>query len=121
MRNFRLIVSIGMAAASAALAGCSADMQRLGIGLPGAQPVPAASVPASKVSRIKQLVLKGCQYEATFESIAAVLVASPAVPAIGAVAAAICNAVTTLPLADGPGDRRPRVNGVVVEGQFVRR
>jgi len=39
---------------------------------------------------------------------------------IDVVANAICNAVTTLPLADGPGDRKPRVNGVVVKGAFVK-
>lgn len=38
----------------------------------------------------------------------------------GVVANAICNAVTSIPLADGPGDRKPRVNGVVIKGNFVK-
>lgn len=32
----------------------------------------------------------------------------------------ICDAVTSIPLADGPGDHKPRVNGVVIKGQFVK-
>lgn len=36
------------------------------------------------------------------------------------VANAVCNAVTSVPLADGPGDHLPRVNGVVVRGKFVK-
>lgn len=39
---------------------------------------------------------------------------------VDVVANAICNAVTSIPLADGPGDRKPRVNGVVVQGKFVK-
>lgn len=38
---------------------------------------------------------------------------------VATVANAICNAVTTNPLADGPGDRLPRVNGIVVKGKRV--
>lgn len=33
---------------------------------------------------------------------------------------AVCDAVTNITLADGPGDRKPRVNGVVVKGSFVK-
>lgn len=39
---------------------------------------------------------------------------------VSIVANAICDAVTNITLADGPGDRKPRVNGVVVQGKFVR-
>lgn len=39
---------------------------------------------------------------------------------VSTVSNAICNAVTSIPLADGPGDRKPRVNGVVIKGQFVK-
>ena len=39
---------------------------------------------------------------------------------VSAVSNAICNAVTSIPLADGPGDRKPRVNGVVIKGTFVK-
>lgn len=39
---------------------------------------------------------------------------------VAVVGNAICNAVTTLPLADGPGDRKPRVAGIVIKGQFVK-
>lgn len=40
---------------------------------------------------------------------------------VSTVGHAICDAVTTLPLADGPGDRRPRVNGVLIKGEFVKK
>lgn len=40
--------------------------------------------------------------------------------AVATVGGAICDAVTSIPLADGPGDHKPRVNGVVVQGEFVR-
>ncbi len=39
---------------------------------------------------------------------------------VATVGGAICDAVTTLPLADGPGDGKPRVAGVVVQGKFVK-
>lgn len=39
---------------------------------------------------------------------------------VATVGNAICNAVTSIPLADGPGDRKPRVNGVIVTGKFVK-
>ena len=39
---------------------------------------------------------------------------------VAAIGGAICNAVTSIPLADGPGDRKPRVNGVVIKGTFVK-
>lgn len=39
---------------------------------------------------------------------------------VSTVGTAICDAVTSITLADGPGDRKPRVNGVVVTGKFVR-
>lgn len=38
---------------------------------------------------------------------------------VGVVANAVCNAVTSVPLADGPGDHLPRVNGVVIKGKFI--
>lgn len=39
---------------------------------------------------------------------------------VSAVGTAICNAVTSIPLADGPGDGKARVNGVVIKGTFVK-
>ena len=39
---------------------------------------------------------------------------------VAVVGTAVCDAVTNITLADGPGDRKPRVNGVVIKGQFVK-
>src|SRR6188474_799175 len=39
---------------------------------------------------------------------------------VSIVGKAVCDAVTNITLADGPGDRKPRVNGVVIKGSFVK-
>ena len=39
---------------------------------------------------------------------------------VATVGNANCDAVTSVPLADGPGDHKPRVNGVIVKGKFIR-
>lgn len=39
---------------------------------------------------------------------------------VATVGNAVCDAVTSIPLADGPGDHKPRVNGIVIKGKFVR-
>lgn len=109
MRKSSIIIA-GIAALT--LAGCAGSVGTTPT-LPG--------TPAPQPSKVKTAILQGCGYVATIESIAAIISASPFVPAAGAVADAVCNAVTTLPLADGPGDRKARVNGVVVDGYFAKR
>lgn len=68
-------------------------------------------------------VKRDCSYVIKYSSAVGILGTFIGFSPAGAIAeagAAICTAVTTLPLADGPGDRKPRVNGVVVKGKFVR-
>jgi hypothetical protein len=102
-----------MVVVALALASCSGKYV-------GTSP-PAPGTPPPAPSKVKQMVLQGCGYVTTAENIAAVITASPFVPAAGAVAEAICQAATNIPFADGPGDHLPRVNGVIVRGYFVRK
>jgi hypothetical protein len=75
----------------------------------------------SKISAVQSGTRIACKFVPTVATVAKILAAgNPLVDSAKGVADAICNAVTTAPLADGPGDRTPRVNGVVVKGQFVR-
>lgn len=60
-----------------------------------------------------------CSYVPTIQSVIAIFNSGYSADA-GIVANSICNAVTNIPLADGPGDHLPRVNGVVVKGKFIK-
>jgi hypothetical protein len=60
-----------------------------------------------------------CSYVPTIASVVAIINSGFSAD-VGVVANAICNAVTSIPLADGPGDRKPRVNGVVIKGNFIK-
>jgi hypothetical protein len=72
-----------------------------------------------KVASVKSYATKVCQYVPTAASVIAIFNSGFGTD-VAAVANAICQAVTTAPLADGPGDHKPRVNGVVVHGRFVK-
>jgi hypothetical protein len=75
----------------------------------------------SKITQVQDFTRIGCSFVPTVTTVAKILAAgNPIVDTASSVADAICAAVTTVPLADGPGDSRPRVNGVVVEGKFIR-
>lgn len=101
------------AAAALALASC-------GKGTVGSVPTTLPGTPAPEPSKVKQAITTACGFVPDVASVAAVITASPFVPAAGAVVEAICAAVTTIPFADGPGDHLPRVNGVVVRGYFAK-
>lgn len=62
---------------------------------------------------------KICGYLPTIASVISIFNSGFSVDA-AVVGGAICNAVTNIPLADGPGDHLPRVNGVVIKGKFVK-
>lgn len=107
------LVSIGAAfGALTLLVGCGPG------GITGA----AKYVNTSTVepSQVKAGVLKGCNFSADGIAIAEMISASPYITTAGALADVICNAVTSIPFADGPGDRKPRVHGVVVKGYFLK-
>jgi ABC-type Fe3+-hydroxamate transport system substrate-binding protein len=70
-----------------------------------------------KVTLVQSYATQLCRFVPTASSVLSIFNAS-AGDSVSVIANAICNAVTTRPLADGPGDRIPRVNGVRVKGRF---
>lgn len=72
-----------------------------------------------KITSVREYAKKVCAYVPTVATVVSIFSSGYGTD-VAAVANAICNAVTTVPLADGPGDRLPRVNGVVVRGRFVK-
>ncbi len=88
-----------------ALAGCATT------------PTSTADISA-KAKEIQGYTKLACSFLPTIGTIANILSTGAATPAV-TIAADICAAVTTAPLADG-GPRVPKVRGVVVKGKFVR-
>jgi len=70
-----------------------------------------------KVVLTKQYIAQTCQYVPTTSSLVALFNSSLGA-AVGTVGEAVCEAVRSAPLADGPANFR--VNGVLVKGRFVR-
>lgn len=89
-----------------ALGGCAT-------GLPSTEDISA------RAKQIQSYTKLACSFVPTVATIAAI-VSKGGSAGITEIASDICTAVTTAPLADGPGDRIPRVKGVVVKGKFVR-
>lgn len=84
----------------------------------------AACDPNVETAKVQGATVAGCRYLPTAKTVVSVakVLYSPASMALdfgSVVADAICNAVTNAPLADGPGDRIPRVRGIVIEGRRV--
>lgn len=73
----------------------------------------------AKVAQVQSYATQLCSYLPTAATVVGIFNSGFAGD-VAAVGSAICNAVTTRPLAEGPGDRVPRVNGVVVKGRFVQ-
>ncbi len=95
----------------------------LALGLAGCATSPGNIGTASGIKDIQAAAIQICKFlpAATFISdllLSGNMIASSAT----AVAARICDAVTVNPLADGPGAKNyvPHVNGVRVQGKFVR-
>lgn len=75
---------------------------------------------APSVSTVQGATVQACKFLPTAATVASLLSSSSSISTAASIASAICNAVTSIPLADGPGDRKPRVNGIVIKGQFVK-
>ncbi len=93
-----------MCAASIALAGCV-----------------TAKDAADKVAEVQNSAKMICGFVPTLATVTA-LFSTDIGRSVGEWGAVICNAVTTNPLADGPGpaNYKPVVNGVTIKGKFVR-
>ena len=100
----------------------------LGLMLMGCDPVTtqqANSAVGSALSTVRQVqayTIQACKYEPIAASVIS-LANTMAGATVGAVGGAICNAVTTNPLAEGdkPGYyKAAKVNGVTIKGKFVK-
>lgn len=93
----------------------------LALGLTGCASMgnaPSQANISETAKKIQSYTRLACGFLPTVSTIAAILSrGASAGPA--AIASDICAAVTTVPLADGPG-HKPKVAGVVVHGKFVR-
>jgi len=120
MKKFLIVGVLALA-----LAGCSATSS------PTAQKIAAninnavttvqdnAVTIQAKAKLAQSYAMQICAYDPTISSVVAIINSGFSAD-VGVVANAICNAVTSIPLADGPGDHKPRVNGIVVKGSFVK-
>lgn len=79
----------------------------------------ATSTVKEKAKLVQDYAVNFCGYLPTIASITSIFNTSMG-SNVAVVGTAICNAVTNLPLADGPGRRVPKVNGVVIHGKFVK-
>ena len=89
----------------------------LALGLSGCATIPTAENISESAKKIQSYTRLACSFVPTITTIANILSRSSA--PITAIAADICAAVTTAPLADG-GPRQAKVNGVVIRGRFVK-
>lgn len=81
----------------------------------------SATTTNAQVEQVRKTAVQICGYLPLASTVVNIFASSnPLLTTSVGVAQAICNAVTNRPLADGPGDRTPRVGNVVVRGKFVR-
>lgn len=73
----------------------------------------------AKILEIQSYTRLACSFVPTIGTIASLLSSGATGPAF-MIAQEICTAVTTAPLADGPGRRGPMLRGVVIKGSFVK-
>jgi len=79
----------------------------------------ATQTTTEKVKSVQGYAVQVCGYLPAAASVIGIFNSNFS-SSVAVVGNAICNAVTSIPLADGPGDRKPRVNGIVIKGGFVR-
>lgn len=111
MRQF---IIIGLVGCALLLGGCSKTASDLATDI-----ATTTATLEKKAKEVQGYAVKLCSFLPTTASIISIF-NSGFGDSVSKVGTAICDAVTTIPLADGPGDRKPRVHGVVVQGRFVR-
>ena len=78
----------------------------------------------AKIKQVQEKTRFACSFVPTVETVAKIIATftggASAVDAVGAAARGICAAVTTAPLAEGPGRHVPTFNGVVIKGHRAR-
>lgn len=120
MKSFKYLLLIGCFA----LAGCantspSPTAAKVAATIDNAiQTVKDTAVTIQAKAKVAQsYATQICGYVPYLESVIAIFNSGYSADA-GIVANSICNAVTSIPLADGPGDHKPRVNGIIIQGHF---
>ncbi len=103
-----------IAATALALAGCNQTAKEVATTI-----TTATQTTKEKVSSVQGYAVSLCGYLPAASAIIGIFNSNYS-NNVSTVGNAICDAVTTITLADGPGDRRPKVNGVVVTGKFVK-
>lgn len=98
----RLIATAATLASTVLLAGC----------------ITAAEID-TKIAQVQSYTTTACRFVPTVATIAK-LFSIDAGATIAGIGGAICNALTTAPLADGPGKGGAYVNGVRIEGKDLR-
>lgn len=77
-----------------------------------------------QIVQVQQQTRAICAFVPTVTTVAKIIASLTggvdAINLIGTAAQGICTAVTTQPLAEGPGKRQPEAFGVKIEGHFVR-
>lgn len=110
---------IGVALLALSLAGCAST----GATLPGTEKVVSGvQTTRDTITKVQNYTKQVCGFLPTAASVAAIFNVSIA-GSISAIGGAICDAVTTNPLAEGdkPGYYKAQtVHGVKVEGRFVK-
>lgn len=109
MKKFLLI-----GVACLVLTGCNQTAQEIATTI-----TTATQTTTEKVKSVQGYAVQLCGYLPVASSVIGIF-NSGFSTGVAAVGGAICDAVTSIPLADGPGDHKPRVNGVVIKGTFVK-
>jgi len=72
------------------------------------------------ISQVQSYTRAFCKYVPTVATVAKILSSSTVVDTASGIAAGICSALSTAPLADGPGKSGAYYRGVLIEGKRVR-
>lgn len=125
----KIIMALAAVGIAGLIAGCSTGAQRI---LDPTAPVPAAGpgllsplvdsgtiAPSTrdKAKQVQAYAVTWCQFEPTLAS-AISLVNAAVGMGVSAIGTTLCNAVTSIPLADG-GTRKIVVNGVRIKGKRI--
>lgn len=113
MKRLLLLPLLGVALLLGACAGFGQKT-----GAPSAELKTVLGKAYPTIKAVQNGVAQACQFLPYADSIAKLFnKKSPDLVSTNDYVKAICDAVTTLPLADGPGRRVARVNGVVIRGR----
>ena len=108
MKKFLIVGVLALA-----LAGCTQTAQDVATTI-----TTATQTTTEKVKSVQGYAVSVCGYLPAAASVIGIFNSNFS-SSVAIVGSAICNAVTSIPLADG-GSRVPKVNGVVIKGTFVK-